>query len=212
MCVKLVRAHIGPLQTLMTLQDSQGAGTHMDIEGRSRDSTVLTALAHTHVVPYQRDRLKCYHFNPHSFYAGPSRAVPATVTAWISALCWLQQCLFGSRSIAFGPLSTKLVSVTLTATKGRKACGTLSSLSTPVILVSRPITGATTRPNRQCHNFTWSHYGETSFFFSLWPLAKVGFRAAYLLLGPAGLLEHHPGDVGSLRVGHGGGGQVAHCW
>ena len=33
--------------------------------------------------------------------------------------------------------------------------------------------------------------------------------AAYLLLGPAGLLEHHPGDVGSLRVGHGGFGQVA---
>ena len=112
----------------MTSQDSQGAGTHMDIEGRSRDSTVLTALAQTHVVPYQRDRLKCYHFNPHSFYAGPSGAVPATVTAWISALCWLQQCLFGSRSIAFRPLSTKLVSVTLTATKGRKACGTLSSL------------------------------------------------------------------------------------
>ena len=58
MCVKLVRAHIGPLQTLMTLQDSQGAGTHMDIEGPSRDNTVLTALTHTHVVPYERDRLK----------------------------------------------------------------------------------------------------------------------------------------------------------
>ena len=138
----------------------------MDIEGRSRDNTVLTALTHTHVVPYQRDRLKCYHFNPHSFYAGPSGAVPATVTAWISALCWLQQCLFGSRSIAFEPLSTKLVSVTLTATKGRKACGTLSSLSTPVILVSRPITGATTRPNRQCHNFTWSHFGGEPHSFS----------------------------------------------
>ena len=37
----------------------------------------------------------------------------------------------------------------------------------------------------------------------------MSFRAAYLLLGPAGLLEHHPGDVGSLRVGHGGFGQVA---
>ena len=37
----------------------------------------------------------------------------------------------------------------------------------------------------------------------------MSFRAAYLLLGPAGLLEHHPGDVGSLRVGHSGFGQVA---
>ena len=37
----------------------------------------------------------------------------------------------------------------------------------------------------------------------------MNLSVAYLLLGPAGLLEHHPGDVGSLRVGHGGGGQVA---
>ena len=44
---------------------------------------------------------------------------------------------------------------------------------------------------------------EPSFF-------TLSFKAgAYLLLGPAGLLEHHPGDVGSLRVGHGGFGQVA---
>ena len=37
----------------------------------------------------------------------------------------------------------------------------------------------------------------------------MNLSVAYLLLGPAGLLEHHPGDVGSLRVGHGVGGQVA---
>ena len=41
-----------------------------------------------------------------------------------------------------------------------------SPLSTPVILVSRPITGATTRPNRQCHNFTWSHFGGEPHSFS----------------------------------------------
>ena len=64
------------------------------------------------------------------------------------------------------------------------------------------ITGATTR-HPQTGRVTSSH-GHT-----LGESPSLCSPSAYLLLGPAGLLEHHPGDVGSLRVGHGGFGQVA---
>ena len=75
MCVKLVRAHIGPLQTLMTLQDSQGAGTHMDIEGRSRDNTVLTALTHTRGSLSTR-QIEMLPFQPSQFLCWPLKGRP----------------------------------------------------------------------------------------------------------------------------------------
>ena len=100
----------------------------MGVEGRSWDSAVFTAISHTWSLINRRgvNAAILTSTSVAAFY----NLKLATLVGSL-ALCWLQQCLFGSRSIAFEPLSTKLVSVTLTATKGRKACGTLSPLHPP---------------------------------------------------------------------------------
>ena len=124
--VELVEAHIGPLQTLMTSQGSQGAGTHMGVEGRSRDSAVFTGI--THMWNLINERGECSHFNLHS-----------AVTAFYNlklATGWLSSTLLASAvfvwlllpCFAFGPFQPNWSPVTLAATKGRKACGTRSSL------------------------------------------------------------------------------------
>ena len=165
--VELVEAHIGPLQTLMTSQGSQGAGTHMGVEGRSRDSAVFTAITHMWNLINQKG--ECCQFNLHS-----------AVTAFYNlklATGWLSSTLLASAvfvwlllpCFAFGPLSAKLVPSHACCHQRSKGLRHPDPLSTPVILVSRPITGATTCPNRQCHNFTWSHFWRRA-PFSPFPL------------------------------------------
>ena len=157
MCVKLVRAHIGPLQTLMTSQGIQGAGTHMDIEGRSRDSTVLTALTHTRgslstrqieMLPFQPSQFLCWPLNGrpcHRHCLDLCTLLASAVFVWLPLHCI--RAPFNQTGLRHAYCHQR--------SKGLRHP---PPLSTPLILVSRPITGATTCPNRQSHNFTWSHY------------------------------------------------------
>ena len=137
----------------------------MGVEGRSWDSAVFTAISHTWSLINRR---------------GVSAAIltSTTVAAFYNlklatlvgslALCWLQQCLFGCCSYALqsSPSQPNWSPVTLTGTKGRKACGTLSP-SPAGNFGQSPITGATTSPNGQCHNFTWSHFWRRAFLSPL---------------------------------------------
>ena len=147
----------------MTSEGSQGAGTHMGVEGRSRDSAVFTAI--THMWNLINEMGECCHLNVHSavtaFYNlklatgwGSGTLLASAVFVWLLLPCF-----------AFRPLSAKLVPSHAYCHQRSKGLRHPPPLSTPLILISRPITGATTCPNSQCHNFTWSHYGEESLFF-----------------------------------------------
>ena len=95
----------------------------MGVEGRSRDSAVFTAI--THMWSLINEMLEYCHFNLHTAVTAFYNLKLATA-GWLSALSWLQQCLFGCRchALHLGPFQPNWSPVTLTATKGRKASGT----------------------------------------------------------------------------------------
>ena len=97
----------------------------MGVEGRSWDSAVFTAISHTWSLINRRgvNAAILTSTSVAAFY----NLKLATLVGSL-ALCWLQQCLFGccSHALQSSPSQPNWSPVTLTGTKGRKACGTLS--------------------------------------------------------------------------------------
>ena len=173
----------------------------MGVEGHPWDTALFTGAV-AHVESYQRDVAVLD--SAYTSFQRPKLPMPqgwlalCTFLASTSVFVWLQLA-----NIALRPLSAKLV-------PSHAWCHQRSKgpwhppLPNPRNFGQHRcwITGATTR-HPQTGRVTSSH-GHT-----LGESPSLCSPSAYLLLGPAGLLEHHPGDVGSLRVGHGVGGQVA---
>ena len=95
----------------------------MGVEGRSRDSSaVFTAITHMWNLINEKGNA--------AILISTLLLQLSIISSWplvgSPALCWLQQCLFGCccHALHSGPFQPNWSPVTLTATKGRKACGT----------------------------------------------------------------------------------------
>ena len=139
----------------------------MGVEGRSWDSAVFTAISHTWSLINRRGVNAAILTS--TAVAAFYNLILKLATGWLSCtllasavFVWLLLPCF-----AIEPLTAKLVPSHAYRHQRSKGLRHPLPLSSRVILVSPPITGATTSPNGQCHNFTWSHFWRRAFLSPL---------------------------------------------